>query len=208
MGYFHAVSPGRALQPSAYRGRSSPSPHANLHRQSGVVHPSQTQSYRPFSSSSLCGVISGGGGAFTVSPQRQQRQQQYVSPRSSPQSGVKARQAAVTPYRAAPQDRGFHPIVQQGRSPTQSPAPRSSPSSRSSASSSSQAKKRASVSPAENKKYKQELCKNHIKGSCPFGASCHFAHGADELNRPDPKEMVRDGKLLYPCEIFTSTGAW
>ena len=146
----------------------------------------------------MCGVV-GGGGAFAASPQRQ-----YVSPpQSSLQSAAaKARHAAVHVNRAAPQDRNFFRPIAHGRSPANSPTQtqRSSPSS--------QAKKRASVSPAENKKYKMELCKNFLKGSCPFGANCHFAHGTEELNRPDPIELVRDGKLLYICEIWASTGAW
>jgi hypothetical protein len=119
----------------------------------------------------------------------------------SPQTVVNAHQAASVVQRAAPQDRQFRPIV-QGRSPVHSPISRSSPSPQ------TKNKKRASVSPAENKKYKMELCKNFLKGGCSFGASCHFAHGPKELNRPDPTEMVRDGKLLYICEIWASTGAW
>jgi hypothetical protein len=198
MGYFHAVSPGRSSQLSSYRGRSSPSPHALHHRQSAAVHPGQGHSDFPISSRSLCGVI-GGGGAFSISPQRQQRQ--YVPPHLSPQTVVNAHQAASVVQRAAPQDRQFRPIV-QGRSPVHSPISRSSPSPQ------TKNKKRASVSPAENKKYKMELCKNFLKGGCSFGASCHFAHGPEELNRPDPTEMVRDGKLLYICEIWASTGAW
>lgn len=207
MGYFH--SPARSSQPSSssYRGRSSPSPHVRQnHRQTSaaVHHPSQSLSAFPISSNGICGVIGHSGGAFAASPQRQQRQ--YVpSHPSTPQSAVRsssrhASSSVVVP-RAAPQDRKFRPIA-QGRSPVPSPTQqqRLSPSS--------QAKKRASVSPAENKKYKMELCKNFLKGGCPFGASCHFAHGVEELNRPDPIELVRDGKLLYICEIWASTGAW
>ena len=215
MGYFH--SPARSSQPSAssaYRGRSSPSPHVrqNHHRQSsssaaGHHHPSQQSlGAFPISSNGLCGVIGGSGGAFAASPQRQQRQ--YVpshpsTPQRSSSRHAPSSSSVVVP-RAAPQDRKFRPIA-QGRSPAPSPTQqqqqqRSSPSS--------QAKKRASVSPAENKKYKMELCKNFLKGGCPFGASCHFAHGVEELNRPDPIELVRDGKLLYICEIWASTGAW
>jgi len=204
MGYFH--SPARSSQPSpSYRGRSSPSPHVRQNRQSATaVHPtSQSLSAFPISSSGLCGVIGGSGGAFAASsPQRQQRQYNVSSPQSSPhQSAAKAHRHA-----AAPQDRKFRPIVQGRSSP--SSAHHSPITAQQRSSPSSQAKKRASVSPAENKKYKMELCKNFLKGGCPFGSSCHFAHGAGELNRPDPIELVRDGKLLYICEIWASTGAW
>lgn len=204
MGYFH--SPARSSQPSssAYRGRSSPSPHVRQnHRQSSAAghHPSQSLSAFPISSNDVCGVIGGSGGAFAASPQRHYVPSHPSTPQSAVRSSSRHAASSIVVPRAAPQDRKFRPIA-QGRSPAPSPTQqqRSSPSA--------QAKKRASVSPAENKKYKMELCKNFLKGGCPFGASCHFAHGVDELNRPDPIELVRDGKLLYICEIWASTGAW
>jgi hypothetical protein len=84
------------------------------------------------------------------------------------------------------------------RSPVQQHSPTQSSNSR-----------RSSASPAENSKYKVELCNNYIKGkTCPFGDNCHFAHGVAELNRRDPIEMVRNGMLLYICEIWAMTGAW
>ena len=206
MGYFH--SPARPLsqqQSSSYRGRSSPSLHVRQNnRQSvGVAH--HYSSHFPTSSNDICAVV-GGGGAF-ASPQPQQ---QYMSSSSPQQSSLqsaaakgKARHATAHMKRAAPQDRNsFVPIAQGGRSPATSPTQRSSTPS-------SQAKKKASASPADNKKYKMELCNNFLKkGGCPFGSSCHFAHGFAELILPDPRDLVRDGKLLYICEIWASTGAW
>lgn len=203
--YHHVVLPGRAAyqqqQPSsAYRGRSSPSPHANRHQPAAAaahLRPSQFAA----SGSNFCGVIiDGGGSAFTVPSQRLQQQRKYLSPHSSHQSVGPAHQRVVVAH-AAPQDRHatqFRPIVPVTRSAVQSPTSSKSPSS--------QTNKRAPVSPKGNGKYKMELCKNYP--DCAFGEKCIFAHGPEEINRPDPGEMVRDGRLLYVCEIFASTGAW
>ena len=204
MGYFHSPARPLSQQSSSYRGRSSPSLHVRQNRPAPAAATQYSSHHFPVSSNGMCTVI-GGGGAF-ASPQPQR---QYVS--SSPQQSSlqsaaakgKARHATAHMKRAAPQDRNsFVPIAQGGRSPANSPTQRSSTPS-------SQAKKKASASPADNKKYKMELCNNFLKkGGCPFGSSCHFAHGFAELILPDPRDLVRDGKLLYICEIWASTGAW
>ena len=203
MGYFSSPARPLSQQSSSYRGRSSPSLHVRQNRPAAATQ--YSSHHFTVSSNGMCTVI-GGGGAF-ASPQPQR---QYVS--SSPQQSSlqsaaakgKARHATAHMKRAAPQDRNssFVPISQGGRSPANSPTQRSSTPS-------SQTKKKASASPADNKKYKMELCNNFLKkGGCPFGSSCHFAHGFAELILPDPRDLVRDGKLLYICEIWASTGAW
>ena len=204
MGYFSSPARPLSQQSSSYRGRSSPSLHVRQNRPAAATQ--YSSHHFTVSSNGMCTVI-GGGGAF-ASPQPQR---QYVS--SSPQQSSlqsaaakgKARHDATAHMkRAAPQDRNssFVPISQGGRSPANSPTQRSSTPS-------SQTKKKASASPADNKKYKMELCNNFLKkGGCPFGSSCHFAHGFAELILPDPRDLVRDGKLLYICEIWASTGAW
>ena len=211
MGYFHSPARPLSQQSSSYRGRSSPSLHVRQNnRQSVGVVAHHYSSHFPTSSNvesnGMCAVV-GGGGAF-ASPQPQRHQ--YVSS-SSQQSSLqsaaakgKARHATAHMKRAAPQDRNsFVPIAPGGgRSPANSPTQRSSTPS-------SQAKKKQASSPADNKKFKMELCKNFLKkGGCPFGSSCHFAHGFAELILPDPRDLVREGKLLYICEIWASTGAW
>ena len=205
MGYFHSPARPLSQHSSSYRGRSSPSLHVRQNRPAAATQYSSR--HFPTSSNGMCAVV-GGGGAF-ASPQPQR---QYVMSSSPQQSSLqsaaakgKARHATGHMKRAAPQDRNsFVPIAPGGgRSSANSPTQRSSTPS-------SQAKnKRASVSPADNKKYKQELCNNFLKkGGCPFGSSCHFAHGFAELILPDPRDLVREGKLLYICEIWASTGAW
>lgn len=200
MGIYNIVSPARSKQQqsSSYnRGRASPSAHPIRQNRPGSA---QSQPFFPMST--YCGVIgsgSGNNGAFVSPPRRQQQQQHPYAASPSPQA---------RPFvpRAAPQDRHsqFRPITPQGgsggmRSPVQQHSPTQS----------SNSSRRSSASPAENSKYKMELCNNYMKGkTCPFGDNCHFAHGAAELNRRDPIEMVRNGRLLYICEIWAMTGAW
>ena len=196
MGIYNIVSPARSKQQSSSssnRGRASPSAHAIRQNRPGSA---QSQ---PFSPTTYCGVIgSGNNGAFASPPRRLLQQQRPYAASPSPQA-----QPFVP--RAAPQDRQFRPITPQGgsggmRSPVQQHSPTQSSNSSS---------RRSSASPAENSKYKMELCNNYIKGkTCPFGDNCHFAHGVAELNRRDPIEMVRNGRLLYICEIWAMTGAW
>ena len=200
MGIYNIVSPARSKQQSSSssnRGRASPSAHAIRQNR-----PGSAQSQPFFSMSTYCGVIGSGGnngsGAFASPPRRLLQQQHPYAASPSPQA-----QPFVP--RAAPQDRQFRPITPQGgsggmRSPVQQHSPTQSSNSSS---------RRSSASPAENSKYKMELCNNYIKGkTCPFGDNCHFAHGVAELNRRDPIEMVRNGMLLYICEIWAMTGAW
>lgn len=197
MGIYNIVSPARSKQQqssSSNRGRASPSAHAIRQNRPGSA---QSQ---PFFPTTFCGVIgsgSGNNGAFVSPPRRQQQQHPYAASPSP--------QARPFVPRAAPQDRHsqFRPITPQGgsgRSPVQQ---HSSPTQ------SSNSSRRSSASPAENSKYKMELCKNYMKWKkCDFGDNCHFAHGVAELNRRDPIEMVRNGRLLYICEIWAMTGAW
>jgi hypothetical protein len=39
------------------------------------------------------------------------------------------------------------------------------------------------VPPRAASNYKTKLCENFAKGTCTFGAKCHFAHGADEMRK-------------------------
>jgi hypothetical protein len=196
------VSPARAKQQSSSssssnRGRASPSAHAIRQLRPGSAH---SQPFFPMST--YCGVIGSGGnnGAFASPPRRLQQQQRPYAVSPSPQA------RPIVP-RPAPQDRHsqqFRPITPQGgsggmRSPVQQHSPTQS----------NKNNRRSSASPAENSKYKIELCKNFMNlGICNFGPNCHFAHGEEELNRRDPIEMVRNGRLLYSCEIWAMTGAW
>ena len=192
MGIYNIVSPARSKKEqqssSSYnRGRALPSAHATRQNRPG---PGSAQSQPFFPMSTYCGVIgSNNGGAFvSPSPPRRQQQQQQRPYAASPSP-----QARPFVPRAAPQDRHssqFRPIPQSGsgmRSPVQQHSPTQS----------SNSSRRSSASPADNSKYKMELCNNYMKGkTCPFGDNCHFAHGAAELNRRDA------------CEIWVMTGAW
>lgn len=51
-------------------------------------------------------------------------------------------------------------------------------------------------------KFKTELCKKHQLGTCPYGASCAFAHGQDELQ---PKLQSARYKTKV-CKNFNKTG--
>ncbi|KAK4419499.1 Zinc finger CCCH domain-containing protein 31 [Sesamum alatum] len=54
-----------------------------------------------------------------------------------------------------------------------------------SASSVGHMKNPASSGNAPGSKYKTKLCENFAKGPCTFGDRCHFAHGAEELRKPE-----------------------
>ncbi|KAL0435474.1 UNVERIFIED_CONTAM: Zinc finger CCCH domain-containing protein 44 [Sesamum radiatum] len=54
-----------------------------------------------------------------------------------------------------------------------------------SASSVARMKNPASSAPGKGKYYKTKLCNNFAKGHCNFGNRCAFAHGAEELRKPE-----------------------
>lgn len=207
MGYFQTASPNRSNVPSSYRGRSSPSPRA---RQAVSSASAGAGAYaNGISSNNLCRPVSGGY-MNMASPQRQR---QYYNNTNASHGMVTPRRSSPShAHSAAPQDRAsaaanyanntklFRHQSSMNRPPT--------PHRHTFTSANNSGKKRSSISPSDNKKYKMELCKNFLKGACPFGSSCHFAHGVAELNRPDPMELVKEGKLLYVCEIWCATGAW
>ena len=52
-----------------------------------------------------------------------------------------------------------------------------------------------------NIKYKTEICKNWLSGSCKFGGSCIFAHGSQEIkaNLPQRTKECKNFKNQYWC---------
>ena len=237
MGYFHAASPSRSSLPSSYRGRSSPSPRARQTVSNNTASASAVAGgayANAISSNHLCRPVnnssgSGGSGYMNMtSPQRQPRQNYnntshhgtVVTPRRGGSTQTYAHSAAPQDRASAAAANHHTPKLFRHNNPFpkftgthvkihRPPTPhRPTFSSSSSSANNNNNKKRSNISPSDNKKYKMELCKNFLKGACPFGSSCHFAHGVAELNRPDPMELVKEGKLLYVCEIWCATGAW
>ena len=67
------------------------------------------------------------------------------------------------------------------------------------------------ASPAPNRLYKTELCRNMLeRGSCPFKENCHYAHSFEEQerNKPTEEDLMKEQKLLLPCLIMMMTGYW
>jgi hypothetical protein len=59
--------------------------------------------------------------------------------------------------------------------------------------------------PIKHVHYKTEMCKNILNNRCcGFGASCNFAHCAEELQE---RKGGKD-EHMYPCLIMVSTGHW
>lgn len=48
------------------------------------------------------------------------------------------------------------------------------------------------AAPKPNEFYKISLCKHFLQGECPFGDSCHFAHGEDELRTFPRKDQQQE----------------
>lgn len=71
------------------------------------------------------------------------------------------------------------------------------------------------VTPKQRLKNKTELCTLFMKhGRCSFGATCHFAHGVEELRSVGLLELAKGGLIdlkryrQRPCPTFVATGAW
>jgi len=64
-----------------------------------------------------------------------------------------------------------------------------------------------SIEKQKDPKYKSELCKTfELKGLCPYGNLCRFAHGKDDLI-PENKEAAFNGKYkIKLCNSFTKNG--
>ncbi len=68
--------------------------------------------------------------------------------------------------------------------------------------------------PFRSAKVKTELCLHYKRGKvCPFGATCNYAHGSEELKYTTLMDMERAGLAdsrqyrCQPCFTWTSTGA-
>ena len=46
-------------------------------------------------------------------------------------------------------------------------------------------------------KFKTELCKNSLEGTCEFGSECVFAHGSDELCIKECFQFAQTGRCTY-----------
>lgn len=62
--------------------------------------------------------------------------------------------------------------------------------------------------PKPNEFFKISLCKHFLAGECPFGDSCHFAHGESELRtfprRVEPQVTMTEGGAELTENIFSN----